>query len=148
MADKTVEQRLARTEAHIAIADLIHEYARAVRRDRPEEVERLFAPDGWFEIRGGHPDKPEFTVRERLESPQALHDYLLPGKGKPHPVPLIHNLMIEVADDGETASANAMMDGPIFGTDHSVFGEYRDTFRKVDGTWLFASRTFTVFNAG
>lgn len=137
--------RLERLEAHIAIADLVHEYARLVRRDLPEEVHRLFAPDGWFEIRDGYPDRDAFTVRERLESPQALHDYLAPGKGKPHPIPLIRNLMIEA--DGDTGIANAMMDGPIPGTEHRIFGEYRDTFRKVDGRWLFASRTFTIYRA-
>ncbi len=142
----TVDDRLDALEARIAIADLVHEYARMVRRDTPDEVHTLFAPDGWFEIRDGHPDRDEFTVREWLGTPQALHDYLAPGKGKPHPIPLIRNLMIEVA--GDTATANSMMDGPIFGTDHRTFGEYRDTFRKVDGAWLFASRTFTIYSAG
>ena len=135
--------RVTELEARIAIADLVHEYARLVRRDRPDEVHHLFAPDGWFEIRDGFPDRETFTVRERLASPQALRVYLAPGKGKPHPVPLIRNLMIEV--DGETAIANSVMDGPIPGTGHRVFGEYRDTFRKVDGAWLFSSRTFTIF---
>ncbi|MEZ5742280.1 MAG: nuclear transport factor 2 family protein [Sphingomonadaceae bacterium] len=137
--------RLDRLEARIAIADLVHEYARLVRRDLPEEVHKLFAPDGWFEIRDGHPDREEFTVRERLDSPQALHDYLAPGKGKPHPIPLIRNLMIKV--EGDTGTANSVMDGPIQGSDQRVFGEYRDTFRKVDGTWRFASRIFTIFGS-
>lgn len=139
----TDQHRLDRLEAHIAIADLVHEYARLVRRDRPEEVSALFAPGGTFEIRDGHPDRIDFTVRERLESPEALRDYLLPGKGKPHPVPMIRNLMIEV--DGDTATANSMMDGPIFGTSYRVFGEYRDSFVRHEGRWLFAGRIFTIY---
>ncbi len=142
----TDAERLARLEANIAIADLIHEYARLVRRDKPDEVSALFAPEGSFEIRDGHPDCEEFSVREMLDSPQALHDYLAPGKGKPHPVPVIRNIMIEV--DGETATANALMEAQIYGTQHRIQGEYRDTFRQVDGRWLFASRIFTIYQAG
>ena len=142
----TDAERLARVEARIAIADLIHEYARLVRRDLPDEVSALFAPEGSFEIRDGHPDREDFSVREMLDSPQAIHDYLVPGKGKPHPVPVIRNIMIEV--DGETATANALMEAQIYGTQHRIQGEYRDTFRQVDGQWLFASRIFTIYQAG
>lgn len=139
-------ERLDRLEAQAAIADLIHEYARLVRRDLPERVSALFTPDGSFEIRDGHPDSGDFTVREKLESPQAVHDYLVPGKGKPHPVPIIHNIMVEV--EGDTASANALMEASVYGTAHKVQGEYRDSFRRIGGRWLFAARVFTIFGAG
>lgn len=142
----TAEERLDRIEAHIAIADLIHEYARLVRRDMPEGVADLFAPDGWFEIRDGEPDKAEHKVRDRMGSPQEIHDYLAPGKGKPHPIPLLRNMMIEVA--GDRAVANTVMDGQIYGTEIKLFGEYSDTFRRVEGRWLFASRTFTIYRGG
>ena len=33
----------------------------------------------------------------------------------------------------------------IYGTTHAIMGEYRDTFRRVDGKWLFAERIFTMF---
>ena len=140
----TEAERLDRIEALVAIADLVHEYARMVRRDEPERVSELFAPGGSFEMRDGHPDKPEIAVRERLESPEALRAYLLPGKGKPHPIPLIRNLMVAV--EGDTASANAMMDGPIPGTTHRVFGEYHDSFVRHEGRWLFSARIFTIYN--
>jgi hypothetical protein len=135
--------RLVELEARAAVADLVHAYALAVRKDRPEDVPALFAPDGWFEIRDGHPSNGQFTVRARFDSAQAIGDYLLQGKGKPHPVPLIHNLMVKI--DGDEATATSVMEGQVFGTDHRVFGEYLDTFRKVDGAWRFASRTFTIF---
>lgn len=141
----TDSERLDSIESRAAIADLVHEYARCVRDDRPEDVPALFAPDGSFEIRDGHPSKPEFAVRARFESPAALGDYLMAGKGKPHPVPLIHNLMIEV--EGDTGTANSVMEAQVFGTEHKVFGEYRDSFRRIAGRWLFASRTYTIFSA-
>ena len=137
--------RLDAIESRAAIADLVHGYARAVRRDRPVDVIALFVPDGWFEIREGHPSRGDATVRARFDSPQALADYLLQGKGKPHPVPLIHNLMIEV--DGDTATAGSVMAAEVFGTAHKVKGEYRDSFCRVDGRWRFASRIYTIYSA-
>lgn len=139
----TLQARLERIEARTAVADLIHVYARAVRREEPEAVAALFVPEGTFEVRSGHPDKAEFTVHTRYESPQALVAFLVGQKGGPHPVPLIHNLMIEV--EGDRASANSMMAAPIYGTDKEVFGEYHDSFVCRDGKWLFSARIYTVF---
>lgn len=135
--------RVDRLEAESAIAALVHAYARAVRREEVEQVAGLFIPTGTFEVRGGHPDRAGFTVRQRFETPETLVAFLLQGKGKPHPVPLLHNLMIEVT--GDTATANSMMAAPIHGTDREVFGEYRDSFVRVDGRWLFSARIYTVY---
>ena len=129
----------------LAVADVVHGYALAIRRDRPEDAAALFAEDGWFEIRDGHPSKPGFTVRARLDGRQAVLDYLLPNKGKPHPVPMIHNLIVEV--DGAAAAASSVMEAPVLGTPHKVIGEYADSFRREHGAWRFASRTFTIFSA-
>lgn len=137
------EDRLARIEARSAIADLVHGYARAVRREAYEDIPGLFAPTGTFEVRSGAPDRAEHVVRQRFETPQALAAFLLEGKGRPHPVPLIHNLMIEVT--GDTAQANAMMVARITGTDKEVTGEYHDRFVRLDGRWLFDARIYTVF---
>ena len=139
----TIESRLDRLEAQGAIADLVHAYARAVRRDEPEAVETLFVPEGTFEVRGGHPDKAGFTVRSRFDSPQALVAFLVGQKGGAHPVPLIHNLMIEV--EGDRATANSMMAAPIYRTDKEVLGEYHDSFVRRDGQWRFSARIYTVF---
>jgi hypothetical protein len=139
----SLEARIDRIEAQTAVADLIHAYARAVRRDEPEQVAALFVPEGTFEVRSGHPDKADFTVRSRFESPEALVVFLVTQKGGPHPVPLIHNLMVEV--DGDRATANSMMAAPIYGTDKEVFGEYHDSFVRRDGQWLFSARIYTVY---
>ena len=94
-------------------------------------------------MRDGHPDRLDFTVRSLHANARELHDYLAPGKGKPHPVPLIRNLMVEV--DQDTATANSVMDARIYGTAHTIMGEYRDTCRRVDGRWYFSSRIFTIY---
>lgn len=137
--------RIEAIEARQAITDLVHGYARAVRYDRPEDVPGLFAPDGWFEIRDGHPSQPGHTVRQRLDGPDAILAYLLAGEGRPHPVPMIHNLMCELDMAQGTATATAVMAAPVIGTTFEVLGEYRDSFRCVDGPWRFASRIYTIF---
>jgi len=146
MSDNALAARIDAIESREAVAGLIHAYARAVRQDRPEDVPALFAPDGWFEIRDGEPDKPDFSVRARLDSPEHIRVYLLSGKGKAHPIPLIHNLMVEVS--GDVAQANCVMEATVYGTAHKVMGEYHDSFRRVGGQWRFASRTYTIFRGG
>ena len=136
-------ERIDRLESRFAVADLIHTYARFIRMDEPDKVADLFLPDGTFEIRDGHPDQPEHSVRSTYKSRQDVHDHMAPNKGKPHPVPLIRNLIIEV--DGDTASANSVMDATIYGTAHAIQGEYRDTCQRVDGRWFFKSRTYTIY---
>ncbi|MFC0206133.1 nuclear transport factor 2 family protein [Novosphingobium soli] len=135
--------RLDRIEARTAIADLVHGYARAVRSEAYEAIAALFVPEGTFEVRSGRPDGADSTLRQRFDSPAALVAFLLQGKGGPHPVPLIHNLMVTV--DGETAQAEALMTATITGTDRTVAGAYQDSFERRDGRWLFRARVYTVF---
>jgi hypothetical protein len=139
-------ERLENLESRTAIEELIHAYARCIRRDLPDEAPLLFLPDGVFEIRDGHPHQPEHQLRARLEGREHILFYLTQGKGKTHPIPLIHNLMIEV--NGDTATANCVMEAQVYGTPHKVLGEYNDTFRRVDGKWFFAARTYTIFKGG
>ena len=141
---KSLEQRLDEAESRTAIAELIHAYARFIRRDQPDQVHTLFASGGTFEVRDGHPDSADFTVRNHYASPQEIHDHLAPNKGKPHPVPLIHNLIIEL--DGDSARAKCVMEAQIYGTAHKVIGEYHDSFCRVDGEWRFAARIYTIFS--
>lgn len=142
-ASEQLAERLDRVEARFAVADLVHAYARLIRRDQPDEAAALFLPEGSFEIRDGYPDRGEYRVRTRLEGRAQIDAYLAPGKGKPHPVPLIRNLMIEV--DGDSATANSVMDAQIYGSDVKVRGEYRDSFARVDGRWYFAARAYTIY---
>lgn len=138
-------ERLGRVEARLDIAELIHTYARCIRYDQPDQVGALFTEQGAFELRQGHPDKAEFTRSYRHEGRAAIHAQMSHNKGTAHPVPLIHNLIVEV--DGDAATSTCVMNGTIYGTTHAIMGEYRDTFRRVDGQWLFAERIFTMFAA-
>ena len=141
--EKTLEQRLDEAESRQAIAELIHAYARFIRRDEPDQVHTLFTADGTFELREGHPDKAEFDVKYRLEGRESVRAQMSHNKGNAHPVPLIHNLIVEIDVDG--AAATCVMEGKIYGTSHGIFGEYHDRFRREHGKWLFAARIFTLF---
>lgn len=135
--------RLERIEARSAVADLIHRYAQLVRYDRGEETADLYVIDGIFEVRRGSPDKPKFAVQSRIEGREAIRAFLLPGKGKPHPVPLVCNILVEV--DGDTASATCVMQARMSEGEGGFWGEYHDTCARIDGRWYFTSRTYTIF---
>jgi hypothetical protein len=137
-------QRIEHLEARFEIADLICSYARYIRRDEPENVASLFLPEATFEIRDGHPDRHDYSVRSVYTSREEINDHMAPNKGKAHPVPLIRNLIVEV--DGDTATANCVMDAKIYGTGHGIQGEYSDHFRRVEGRWYFKSRTYTIYS--
>ena len=138
-------EQLERIEARNAIADLIHRYAQVVRYDSPEQTADLYIADGVFEVRQGYPDKPDFTLQSRVEGREAIRAFLLPGKGKPHPIPLIHNLLIEV--DGNSAVSTCVMEARMSVGEGGFWGEYVDTCQRVDGRWLFTSRIYTMFIA-
>jgi SnoaL-like domain len=137
-------RRIDEIESRLACTDLVHAYARFIRSDQPEMASTLFVPEGTFEVRDGHPDRPEFTVRSHNASRAEIHAHLAPNKGKPHPVPLIHNLSIEV--DGDTARGNCVMEAQIYGSQVKVKGEYHDSFRREGGKWYFTARTYTIFS--
>lgn len=150
MGEKTLtdslEARLDAIESRFACMDLVHTYARLIRSDQPEGISALFAEDGVFEGRNGEPDRPEYTVMFHDEGRAGIHAHMMPMKGNLHPLPLIHNLSIEV--DGDTAKGNCVMEAQIYKGEHKVIGEYHDSFRRIDGKWYFAARIYTVFRGG
>jgi len=148
MANDSTDSLAARldvVEAKLAIADLVHDYARAIRHNKTEDIEGMYAPDSFFEVRGGHPSQPDYKVQNRYEGAKAIGAFMMEGKGRPHPIPLVHNLMIEV--DGDRASGLLAMEGQVYGTEHKIIGEYRDAYVRIDGKWKFASRVYTMYMA-
>ena len=129
-----------------AITELVHRYAQVVRYDCPELTADLYTADGLFEVRRGTPDRPEHTVQSRVEGREAIRAMLLPGKDKPHPVPMVRNLLIEV--HGNTAQATCVMVARTSQGEPGFWGEYRDSFARIDGRWFFSARVFTIFEAG
>lgn len=142
-ASRSIEQRLDEVESRSAIADLVHTYALHIRYGQPDQIGGLFTEDGVFEVRDGHPDQPEFTVRSRYGSRDEIHSHMSRNKGKPHPIPLIRNLIVHL--DGDLAHSTCVMDGRVYGTDICNQGEYRDDYRRIDGRWYFSQRIYTIF---
>lgn len=131
-----------------AITELVHRYGQFVRQDCPELTADLYTPAGVFEVRRGAPDRADYTLQSRVEGREAIRAMLAPTKGKPHPVPLIHNLMIEVDQSGDTARGSCVMESRTSATGEGFWGEYRDSFAKAGGRWYFTERVFTMFEAG
>ncbi len=138
----SMAERLDRLESREAIADLVHGYARFMRERKADDVKTLFAPRSFFELREGHPGETG-TVRDRHEGPEDIVEHLLRVDG-PQPIPLIHNLSIQVT--GDTGSSNCVMEGRFYGVEMRVFGEYDDTYQRIGDRWYFASRTYLIFS--
>jgi hypothetical protein len=126
-----------------AITELVHRYGQLVRYDRLDETAQLYLPGGVFEVRVGPPDRPHRLVQSRVEGREAIRAMLLPSKGKPHPVPLIHNLSIAV--EGDSAQGTCVMQSPVSADGAGFWGEYRDRFARLEGRWYFAERVFTIY---
>ena len=142
------DERLDRIESRTAIADIVHAYARAVRHGRVDEAVDLFTKDGWFETREG-PSGGETTLRMRVEGRDHYRVFLASTmpEGKPLVSPLIHNLSIEF-DTADEARGNAMLETIVLPTGQRTVGEYHDHYRRENGRWLFAGRTFTIQISG
>jgi hypothetical protein len=141
----SLAKRIDEIESRAAIADLIHIYGPYIRQDQPDRVAELFTPDGVFENRNGEPDRPEHAVAKRLVGRDELNAFYAPMKGsRQHPIPMVHNIVVVV--DGDTATATCVMEGQIYGTTHRFLGDYRDSFRRIDGRWYFSERIYTMYS--
>jgi hypothetical protein len=139
-----IEELVAKAE----IADVVHGYALAIRHRRYPDAAALFTAEGWFEIREGMPGTADTLVRTRLNGRDAVLDYLLAGADRAEqPIPMIHNLIVTLTG-ATTATASALMEAQLFPTPARMLGDYADALVREDGTWRFASRTYTIFRAG
>ena len=127
--DQTAQlQRLLDREA---IRELTARDARLVHEGDGRGVGALYTEDGRFKAGVAY-----VTGRENLQD--FLEGALKPGKS----TPLIANHIIEI--DGDDATGYCSMYTPWYRHEYPGFcGDYRDTYRKVDGEWLFVEREFT-----
>lgn len=127
------------------IADLVHLYAEFVRDRTEQRCADLMIADAWIELRHGDALAPgEEATHQRFEGRDAILGSFRQVAGTGVVVlPMIHNLRIEI--DGETASSRCLMVSSVRPLGSEYVGEYRDTFRRIDGRWYFASRIFIGF---
>lgn len=127
-----------------AIADLVHRYALHIRRGEPQRAAALFADDGAFEVREADPADPAtLKVRSRIEGRLHVETYITSSTAQARMVPMIHNLLVELA--GDRATASSLMIGRIWPSSREVFGEYADSFRREGGRWMFSERVYTIW---
>ncbi|MFM5908803.1 MAG: nuclear transport factor 2 family protein, partial [Novosphingobium sp.] len=85
------------------------------------------------------------VTRTRAEGRAAVAGFVASSTGALRMFPMIHNLLVTV--DGDSAEASSLMIGRPFPAGSEVIGEYADSFRRVDGRWLFAARIYTICQA-
>jgi hypothetical protein len=143
----TLEQRIAAIEDREAITDLIMRHAEHVRSGTLDQAGDLLTPDAVFEMARIDPEQPgELVVVERVEGARAIlaSKDVIAGQGVKL-CPMIHN--VRIAIDGDTATSTCVSMATIWPMGNNFVGEYRDRFRREDGTWRFAARAFVNFGS-
>jgi ketosteroid isomerase-like protein len=146
-----------KAEARDAISKLIYGYAKAldggdlptvgaffehatIRSDAEQDVVGAKAAEEMFR---------SFTAFFDTEGRPASAD--APGS-TPHTRHMTTNLMIDVADDGRTASCHSyvvvFMSLPDFPLQPIVRGAYQDRFECIDGGWHFSERRMQMDDVG
>jgi hypothetical protein len=147
-----VEERMNPTElierlnARACIADLVHRYAKNVRRGETADCMHLFTADATFETRESVPGQSDsLHVRSTLKGREAILSYLNKDTVRGKVCPVISNLLIDVEED--RASSSCVMNAVVWATGQTLLGEYQDTYRR-EAQWRFVSRTYTIFRTG
>lgn len=130
---------------HLLITNLIHRYAELVDSGDFDGLGALFA-HGELHATDG-PVRGADAVREHFASWVQLHD-----DGSPHTRHVTTNVIVEVADDAQTARARSYVTVLQYGPGGMLrpifFVRYFDRFHRVDGEWAFASRRYVEPAAG
>jgi ketosteroid isomerase-like protein len=120
------------------IRRLHHAYAYAFDSGDIDAFAALFE-HGTLHLQGvDDPATGSAAVRRLVERCVILYD------GRPATNHLMHNLVVDVADDGETARATTyvqVLQGlPDFPPQTIATGIYHDVLRRRDGAWTFEER--------
>ena len=132
--------------ARVAIESLIAEFAYLIDHGQTEEVAGLFTEDGWYGREGGARSVGRDAIRKSYAGRAAR------GERTARHIFTNLRLTVQSADAAEGVCILLLFaaDGaPPFPAEPMLVQDYTDTYRKVDGRWLFASReTRTLFQAG
>ncbi len=123
-----------------SIEDLVHTYADAVVRRDPDQWSSTWAPDATWELGKGR------RVEGR-EAILALWNSAMDGFKA-----VVQNVANGTADlDGDAGTGRWYIHEHWWRTDDSrgiLLAYYDDTYRRVDGSWLFSSRELVVQYSG
>ena len=128
------------------IENLLHTYAERIDAGDLEGVADLFAHGRVAAVPDATPDQT-FEGRERVLALYRRSTRIYPD-GSPHTRHVTTNSIIEVGEDGQTASARSyytvLQQVDDFPLQPIVAGHYRDTFRRIDGRWWFDTRVIGI----
>lgn len=130
-----IEARLDALEAKEAIRQLTAAYCFAVAEARSDDIVAMFTADGVFKMRG----------REWSGTAGLTEMYRDVG-AEATPKPYIQNHVIETDGDDATGRCGVEIRMVHKGVAYTVAGHYFDTYRRVDGRWLFAERDFHIYH--
>ncbi len=135
---KTVEQKLLEIADREEIRALVSRYALGIARNFP--VHEFFTEDAIFIDRIPGRDVREFRSRATL---RAMYDGV--PRGTP-PLPMIHNHILEIQGDEATGQCSVEIRWVEQGESVISSGYYDDSYRRVNGRWMFAKRDVTFFH--
>lgn len=133
-------------QSRAEIADLIHRYARNVRRREAADCDEIMTEDIVFVVREVDLALPaaEPTIRKKTEGKaEVLSSIIASTTSEVRVVPMVQNVLIEV--DGDEARSNCVMISRTWPSGREFAGEYDDTFRRESGRWRFSARVFTMY---
>jgi len=128
----TLEQKVQELADREEIRQLIATYAQRVNHNKG--IADLFTEDAVWTMRTPGGELREIKGGEAIRASFSAFHAEVPS------APMIHNLVIAV--DGDTAQAVDMNDlwSTMNGKRYHGWGNYEDSFRRVDGKWLFTAR--------
>lgn len=129
------------------IADLVHTYALNIRSCQPELNAALFTGDACFEVREADPMQADSVkVIRRADGVAAVMASITSATTTHRVFPAIHNLIVTL--NGDSASATSLMISTVFPGRGETLGEYEDCFRRLNGSWQFSARCYTIYREG
>ncbi|MER7834388.1 nuclear transport factor 2 family protein [Streptomyces sp. NPDC096040] len=140
---------LERLLAERACERLVVDFVRRLDLGEPSSVAGLFTEDGWWEW-------PPPGDGRRVEGRDALAVYFGSRPADRLSRRVMSNILVTVSGP-ETATATSYFQtyrvdgyqgGMVPAGPPAQIGHYEDTFRRVDGRWLLASRSLVLPFAG
>jgi ketosteroid isomerase-like protein len=123
--------------ARVAIESLIAEFAYLIDHNETDKVADLFTADGWYGREGGARSVGREAIRKSYAGRAAR------GERTARHIFTNLRLTVQSADAAEGVCILLLFaaDGaPPLPAEPMLVQDYMDTYHKVDGRWLFASR--------
>jgi SnoaL-like domain len=125
-----------------AINDLVHRYCDAVVRKDTEQWAATWAPDASWDLTGGRVTHGRDAIVEMWIAAMTRFDIV---------IQLAHNGAATTDDKAGTGQGRWYFTESmqvVGGERRIMIGYYNDTYIKVDGEWLFASRALEILYRG